>query len=142
MAAVSSVTTINRPVDQVFAFVIGVENYKAWQAGILDAKVTPLGPIAVGSIIHYTTEYMGRRFETQLKVSAFVQNEKWATMTTGVPRPVETVYLFEGDANTTKLTISMDITGAYPAAAEGMMNAQMQKTLGDQGLKIKQVLEK
>lgn len=142
MASVSSSVTINQPVDKVFAYITMVENHKAWQAGILEAKVTPAGPIAVGSIYHYTTEVMGRRMETQLQVSAYEQNKKWSVKTTGVPRPVETVYLFEGAGNATKLTISMELTGGYPAAAEAMVKQQMQKSMDESANKIKQMVEK
>ncbi|MBI5030665.1 MAG: SRPBCC family protein [Chloroflexi bacterium] len=142
MANVSSSTTINQPVDQVFATVISADAQKSWQAGILDAKVTPNGPVALGSVYHYTTEVMGRRMETQLQVSAFEPNKKWAVKTTGVPRPVETVYSFEGVGASTKLTISMELTGGYPVAAEAMVKQQMQKSLDDQGKRIKQMLEK
>ncbi len=142
MASVSSSTTINQPVDQVFASILSADTQKSWQTGILDAKVTPNGPVALGSIYHYTTEVMGRRMETQLQVSAFEPNKKWAVKTTGVPRPVETVYLFENAGAATKLTISMELSGGYPAAAEAMVKQQMQKSLDDQGKRIKQMLEK
>ncbi len=142
MASVSSSVTINQPVAKVFANVTSVESLKAWQPGILDAKVTPAGPIAVGSIYHYTTEVMGRKMETQTQVSQYEQNSKWAFKTIGVPRPVETVYLFEAAGNATKMTISMELSGGYPAAAEAMVKQQMQKSLDEQGQKIKQVLEK
>ncbi len=142
MATVSSNHSINRAVDQVFAYVVAAENQKTWQPGILEAKVTPAGPIAVGSTYHYTTEVMGRRVETQLQVASFEQNKKWSVKTVGVPRPVETVYLFEGAGSATKLTISMELAGGYPAAAEGMIKQQMQKSLDDQGRRIKQMVEK
>ncbi len=142
MASVSSQITINQPVERVFGYITGGENQKTWQAGILDVKVTPPGPLAVGSIYHYTTEVLGRRMETQLKITALEPNKKWAITTTGVPRPVETVYLFEGTGNTTQMTISMELSGGYPAAAEGMVKQQMQKSLDDQCHRIKQLLEK
>lgn len=142
MASVSSSITINQPVDKVFGYVIAVENHKAWQAGILEAKVTPAGPVALGSIYHYTTEVMGRRFETQMQVSAFEQDKKWSVKTTGVPRPVETVYSFKPAGNATELTISMELAGGYPAAAEGMVKQQMYKSLDEQGKRIKQMVEK
>lgn len=108
----------------------------------MDAKLTPAGPVAVGSIYHYTTEVMGRKMETQLQVSSLEPNKKWGVKTTGVPRPVETVYAFQGSGNTTNLTISMDLGGGYPAAAEGMIKQQMLKSLSDQGARIKQMVEK
>lgn len=142
MASVSSVTTINQTVDKVFASVISSDTQKSWQAGILEAKVTPNGPVGLGSIYHYTTEVMGRRMETQLQVSTFEPNKKWGVKTTGVPRPVETIYTFESVGTATQLTISMDLTGGYPAAAEGMIKQQMQKSLDEQGHRLKQMLEK
>lgn len=142
MASVSSSVTINKPVEKVFSSVTMVENHKTWQPGILDAKLTPAGPVALGSIYHYATEVMGRRMETQLQVSGNELNKKWAVKTTGVPRPVETVYLFEGAGNGTKLTISMELSGGYPAAAEAMVKQQMQKSLDEQGNRIKQMVEK
>ncbi len=143
MAALSFNIVINQPVDKVFAYVVAVENHTAWQAGIKAAKVTPAGPIGVGSIYVYTTEVMGRKYETQMQVSAFEQNKKWAVKTVGVPKSVETVYLFEAEGNGTKLTLSMDVpAGAYPAAAEGAIKQQMLKSLEEQGRRIKQIIEK
>ncbi len=142
MATVSSSITINQPVEQVFTYVTDVQNHKAWQPGLLDAKVTPAGPLAVGSTYHYTTDVMGRRYESQMQISALEPNKKWSVKTVGVPRPVETVYLFEPNGNTTKLTISMELAGGYPAAAEGMVKQQMSKSLEDQGKRIKQLVEK
>ncbi len=142
MASVSSNITINQPVDKVFAYVTSAENQKTWQPGILDAKVTPNGPIGAGSTYHYTTEVMGRKIETQLQVSSFEPNKKWSVKTVGVPKPVETVYLFQSAGNTTQLTISMELAGGYPAMAEGMIKQQMQKNLDDQGRRIKQMVEK
>ena len=84
---------------------------------------------------------MGRRMETQLQVSAYELNKKWCVKTTGVPRPVETVYAFDGAGNTTNLSISMELSGGYPAAAEAMVKQQMQKSLDEQGARIKQIVE-
>jgi uncharacterized protein YndB with AHSA1/START domain len=142
MASASSSITINQPVSKVFSYVTAVENHTAWQPGIQSAQLTPPGPVGVGSVYHYTTEVMGKRYETQIQVSAFEPNKKWATKTVGVPRPVETVYVFEEAGNATHLTISMDLTGGYPAAAEGMVKAQMQKAFDEQALRIKNILEK
>ena len=143
MATLASSTVINQPVDKVFAFLTLVENHKAWQPSLQAASVTPPGPIALGSIYHYTTEVMGRKYETQTQVSAYELNKKWATKTIGVPRSTETAYLFEAAGPATKVTISMDVpAGAYPAAAEGAIKAQMQKSLEDMCKTLKQILEK
>jgi uncharacterized protein YndB with AHSA1/START domain len=142
MTTVSSSIIINQPVDKVFDYVINVENHTAWHESLLEASVTPDGPIGVGSTYHYVTNVMGRRMESQMQVSAFEQNKTWGVTTTGVPTPVETVYSFEAVGDTTNLTISIELTGGYPAAAEAAVKQQMQKSLVEQGNRIKQMVEK
>lgn len=143
MTIVSSSTTINAPVAKVFKFLTDVANHKQWQPTLLEATVTPAGPIAVGSIYHYVTEVMGNKYPSQIQVSAYELNKKWSFKTTGVPNPVETAYTFEADGKGTKLTIAMDMpANAYPAAAAPAIMQQTQKSLDEQCAKLKQTLEK
>jgi uncharacterized membrane protein len=143
MPVLMSSLLINQPVEKVFNYVVSVENHKAWQAGIKDAQLNPPGPVALGSTYVYTTEVMGRSIQSQMQVSAFEPNQKWAVKTVGIPNSVETVYHFEPAAGGTKLTLSMDVpAGAYPAAAEAMIKQQMQKSLEEQGARIKGFVEK
>ena len=142
MASASASTIINQPVEKVFSYVTQVENHKAWQAGILDAQVSPAGPIAVGSTYTYTSEVLGRKLQTAMQVSQFEANKKWAIKTTGVPTPVETVYAFEAVGGTTRLTVSIELTGGYPAVAEAAVKASMQKSMEEQAARMKQNLEK
>jgi uncharacterized protein YndB with AHSA1/START domain len=143
MANLSSSTVINQPVEKVFTFLVNAANHKIWQPMLLDAKVSPEGPVTLGSTYIYTTDVMGRKMETKLQVSQFEPNHIWAFKTVGVPTSVESIYVFDAEGNGTKLTISMDVpAGAYPAAAEGMIKQQMQKSLEEQGKQLKQILEK
>lgn len=140
MASVSSSVSIQQPVEKVFDYVTNVANHTAWQAGILEAKVSPEGPVQVGSIYQYTTEVMGQKMQTALQVSEFEPNRRWSVTTTGVPRPVQTVYLFEPSGDGTNLTVSMELAGGYPAAAEAMVKAEMQKQMDAQAARIKQAV--
>lgn len=142
MPTVSASTTINQSVDKVFDYIVNVENHTSWNENLEEASVTPDGPVAVGSEYHYVTKVMGNRMESAMKVTAFEQNKKWAVATIGVPTTTETVYDFEGSGDTTTLTMSMMVPeGAYPAAAEAAVMGQMQKSLEDQGNRIKQAVE-
>ena len=143
MASVSSTVTINAPVEKVFNYVADVANHKAWQAGILDATISPPGPAQLGSIYTYTSEVMGRKMNTQMQISAFEANKKWNVKTIGVPQSVETAYTFESQGpSTTKLTVAMELSGGFPAAAEAMVKAQMQKSMDEQANRMKQNMEK
>jgi ligand-binding SRPBCC domain-containing protein len=143
MTSVSSSTTINKPVEIVFNFLTQIENQKSLTPSILEAKLTPPGPVAVGSLFHYTTEYAGKKYESAVQVSAYEPNKKWATKTTGTPKPMETVYVFEPAGSGTKLTLSTElIPGSYPAMAEPTIKAQWQKTFDESCARIKQIVEK
>lgn len=142
MPSVSSLVIINQPVEKVFNYVISVENHKAWQAGILEAKLSPPGPVGFGSIYTYTSEMMGRKFETKMAVSAFELNKKWSVKTLGIPQPVETAYAFEAVGAATKLVVSMELSGGFPAAAEAMVKQQMQNSMTEQAQRMKQNLER
>jgi hypothetical protein len=132
MASAVASTIINQPIDKVFSYVTQVENHKAWQAGILEARVSPPGPIALGSVYTYASMVAGTKYESSMQVSQFAVNQKWAVKTTNTPRPVETVYTFEPAGGGTKLTVSMELSGGYPAAAEAAVKAQMQKSMEEQ----------
>ena len=142
MTTVSVSTIINQPVDKVFEYMIDVENHKDWQAGLKEATVTPSGPVGVGSIYHYKTEVMGHLMETQMEVTAFEENKMWSVKTIGVPKSVEMSYLFEAVDSNMKLTISMELTGGYPAMAEETVKQQTQKNFEEQCNTIKRIVEK
>lgn len=142
MPTITTSTLVNQPVERLFAYVVDVANHTAWQAGIKEARVTPAGPPAVGSTYAYTTEVMGQKYESQMQVSTFLQNQIWAVKTVGIPNPVETVYRFEPAGAGTKLTISMEVpAGAYPAAVEGMVKQQMLKSLEEQAERISRLVK-
>jgi len=142
MTTVSSSITINQPVEKVFSLVADPANMKNMQAGILDVRVTPPGPVAVGSQLHTTSEYAGKKYESAVQVSAYEPNKKWATKTM-TPKPIETVYAFEAAGGGTKLTVSTELVpGSFPAAAEGIMKTQWQTTLDGICKSLKQMAEK
>jgi uncharacterized protein YndB with AHSA1/START domain len=141
MATASASIVINQPVAKVFAYVVDAANHTAWHESLLEATVTPDGPVGVGSVYRYVTNVMGSKIESKLEVTAFEENKKWSVTTTGVPTPVETVYDFESEGGGTKLTLSMALSGGYPPAAETAVLQQMQKSLGEQGDRIKKMVE-
>src|SRR2546428_4447411 len=55
---------VNRPIEEVWAFITDPFNIPRWGGGRLAARVTPAGPIRVGSTIEYRISIFGleRRF--------------------------------------------------------------------------------
>ena len=137
MTTLSSQTTINKPASEVFAFLTDVKNHLSWQPMLKEARIEPDGAPAVGSVYHYMTEVMGQKYPSQMEITAFEQDRLWKVGTTSMPNPVYSTYQFEDQGGSTLLTISMELSGGYPAAAEAAIKQQTQKTLDDQCTAIK-----
>ncbi len=140
MTTVSASTTINKPASDVYNFMIDVNNHARWNPTLKSATVTPDGPVAVGSTYNYVTEVMGKDYPSAMQVSALETNKVWATKVVSA-NPLETRYEFADQGGSTMMTITMELAGGYPPAAEGAIKAQMEKSLVDQCASIKKMLE-
>ena len=49
MVAVEKMITINRPVEEVFAYVSDLQNSPLWQKGLLEARRITEGPLGLGT---------------------------------------------------------------------------------------------
>jgi len=140
MASASSSIVINKPPADVFDFVTNPEKMMVWQ-GIPSVSLSPDGPVGLGSVYTYVTKVMGKDYESQVEVTEFEQDSKWTITTRGVPNPVATNYIFEPEGDGTKLTIAMELSSGYPAAAAGMVQKQMQQQFDSSVQMIKSAIE-
>jgi uncharacterized protein YndB with AHSA1/START domain len=123
-AALSAV--IDRPIQDVFAYVGDQTNTPRWQAGLVEVRRTSLGPIGVGTTHTLVRSFMGRRMEADNEYVAYEPNKRIAFRTTSGPVRLEASYLFEQTPEGTRLTsaIEMDASGlmglAEPLIAVGL----------------------
>ncbi|UCC52717.1 MAG: SRPBCC family protein, partial [Anaerolineaceae bacterium] len=59
---------INRPPDQVFAYISNPENNPQWQGGMRKATITSTGPLGVGSTYVQVASFLGRRIESHFEI--------------------------------------------------------------------------
>ena len=62
---------VDRPPEEVFAYVADFENNPAWQSGVETARFTADGPLGVGSTYVQEAGFLGRRIESTFEVTAF-----------------------------------------------------------------------
>ncbi len=74
---------IDRPVHEVFAFFSDPDNATAWQAGLV--KVRADGPLGKGSKWREFRRFLGRDIETELEVTEFEPDRRFAARGTGGP---------------------------------------------------------
>lgn len=83
------VTVINRPVDQVFAFLVDPGKTSDWTPGLTEARQMSDGPVGVGTTVLFIGKFLGRSFESLSEVTDYVPNEKFSSKTTSGPIHLE-----------------------------------------------------
>lgn len=141
MINVEKATIINKPVEEVFAYVTGEGNYEKWQAGV--ESVIEQGPRnVVGSSFTEVRKFMGQEMRTTLELTEFVPNAKWAAKVTKGPVPYVVTVLYEAYNGGTKMTTRVEgEPKGFFKLAEGMVASQLEKSLAEDGEKLKQLLE-
>ena len=131
MAKIETSISINKPVEQVFAFVTNPMNMKS-----LSPATTGIifdGKIAVGSRFTIQSKYGPREFNSVNEIVALEPNKLFAVKAIAAPPASDVVstYTFEPEGAGTKLHISMD--AAVMPGTEGMVIPQIKAGM-DTGL--------
>lgn len=141
MINVSSSVVIDKPVADVFAYTTDPNTATAWQSGV-DA-VVPDGPQdVVGSKYTEVRKFMGQEMKSTLQITAYEKNAKWAAKVLNGPVPYEVTQTFTPEGGGTRLTT--EVVGepkGFFKIAEGALKGQLQKSLDEDGQRLKQVLE-
>jgi uncharacterized protein YndB with AHSA1/START domain len=80
-----STVVIDRPIDEVFAFLANGENDTKFSARVLEIAKTTDGPIGVGTVYASTVKDGGVKFKRQFKLTEFDPPTKirWTEISTG-----------------------------------------------------------
>jgi len=89
---------IDRPIEEVFAYVGDQTNTPAWQSGLVEVRRTTEGPIGVGTKHTFVRTFLRRRLEADNEYVAYEPNKLIAFRTTSGPVRLEASYLFEATA--------------------------------------------
>jgi hypothetical protein len=81
MARFQHSVVINRPLEQVFAFVSDLENDPPW-SGAAEMRRTSPGPVGIGTTFQQRDRLLGRRLELTLRVVGYEPNRKITLTTT------------------------------------------------------------
>lgn len=108
MARIQIDLIINRPIDEVFAFVSDAENLPRWRTSALEVRKSFKGPLGVGSIFQGRFTFLGQTIEGNLQVIVHEPNRKYATRMVEGPFPLETYYILDATRVGTWFTFVVD----------------------------------
>jgi uncharacterized membrane protein len=134
--------TINRPVEDVFAYVADGEKCPQWRSGVLDIKRMN-GDGSVGTTYAQGVKGpMGRRIAADYMITSYETNRALEFQTVAGPARPHGRYDFEQTDGATRLTFSLD--AKLGAIAGLFMGAMVQKTMDSEVQaieRLKEVLE-
>ncbi len=114
---------IARPVDEVFNFVSDARNRPRYDPGLIAVRVTPDGPVRIGTKIIEVRPFMGKKREMVTEVSKLEPNHVIGYQTLqGDPVNASGSYQFAATPEGTRLTLNftLDARGLMKLAAPFM----------------------
>jgi len=98
---------INRPIEEVFAFVTDTEKQTEWNGELVESKKTSDDPRGVGTTFTGVVKFLGRRIEATNEVTEYEVNRKMGTKVTG-PMSAVGSHTFESVEGGTRLTFVVE----------------------------------
>jgi carbon monoxide dehydrogenase subunit G len=133
---------INRPVEEVFAFLSNKENDLKWQSGLVEVH-QPDAKMKVGTRIDEVYSFLGRRINGVLEVTEFEPGRKISTKGVSGAFPIQYTYLLEAANDGTQFSIEMEMKPeGFFALAEPIVGANLKKNMDNDVNSLKQTLEK
>ncbi len=141
MAKLEISTVINRPVEEVFAFLSNPENDPKWRSGI-EVKKTSEGPIGVGATYRTVVTALGRRIEGEIEFTEYEPNRRCATKTKSWPIPVESQWTFERVEGGTRVDVTLVAEpGGFFKLAEPLLVSILKRQFEADSANLKDLME-
>jgi len=132
---------INRPVEQVFAFLTDTKNLRTWQSNLVENEQLTEGPLRVGSRFREVRRTGPRNSEIQAEMTVFEPNKRFATKTLTKPQ-VTVSYTFDEENGGTRITYKfVMITSGFMRLLEPLIAGSMKKDSDSDFEKLKHILE-
>jgi uncharacterized membrane protein len=90
---------ISRPRAEVAEYAVDPDNATSWYENIESVEWRSAKPLAVGSRLAFTAQFLGRRLSYVYEVRELVSGERFVMSTAEGPFPMETTYGWEDTAS-------------------------------------------
>ena len=132
---------INRPIEEVFAFMSETKNLPLWQTDVVEARHAPEGPVQVGTKMSIVRAFMGRKMEGTADIVEYAPPTRYAYKTTSGPE-VTGVNTCEAVAEGTRFTTMFDMqTGGLFSLADPLVSRTIKRSVESGLATLKDVLE-
>jgi uncharacterized protein YndB with AHSA1/START domain len=134
---------IDRPIEEVFAYLTDANNDSLWQATTLETEQTSEGPVGVGTIYRSVSKFLGRRIETTVEVTEHEPPRKQCVRATSGPMLAAGCSLLEpADGASTRFTQTLEAeVGGFFRLAEPLVARAFRRQMQADMATLKDLLE-
>jgi uncharacterized protein YndB with AHSA1/START domain len=133
---------LNRPVEQVFAFLMDTGKLSAWQSNLIKTEKITEGPLRAGSRFKEVRRLGRRESEIQAEITAFEPNKRFETKTLTKPQ-VTVSYSLEAENGGTRLKHKfVMLTSGFMRLLEPLIAGAIKKESASDFETLKHILEK
>jgi len=132
---------LNRPVEQVFAFLADSQNLRTWQSNLIENEQLTEGPLRVGTRFREVRRTGPSQSEIRGEITDFESNQRFSTKTITKPR-VTVSYALERENGGTRLNYKfVMLTSGIMRLLEPMLGGSIKKDTELDFQKLKSILE-
>ena len=133
---------IDRPPTEVFRFVANYENDTSWRQRVTKMTQSPVGETRQGTMTHEEMDFLGRRYVTIARVTAFEPDHRldWASVEATTPASGWRLVQPERGGTRFSQVIQANLQGVYRLLAP-LMISMFKKQMSQDVTRLKQILE-
>lgn len=142
MIKIETQVEIDKPSDEVFAYISNFENNPQWQSGQIEARFTSEGALQVGSTYDQVATFLGRRIVSTFEVLEYEPGYKVKASSTSGSFPITFTRMVEPEEGGSLVTavVEGDASGFFKLA-EPLMKIMVQRSVDADYRNLKQILE-
>ena len=134
--------TIERSVDEVYGYLADPANWVNWLEGFVRSSADGELPLRVGSKLHQTVRFLGRRFDIDGEVTELVPRATIGVRVVSGPFPMAWRHVVSSSAGGTLMTTVLEAEpGSYFRVAGPLLKPMLQRHLSDDHKHLKTLLE-
>ena len=133
---------IDKPIEDVFAFVGNPNNMSKWNTAIVSLEQITAGDVGLGTKFKSTGEMMGRPIEGEMQVTAYEPDTKCGFQMNAGPMQVNIMLMFKTVGTGTKISLNAqgNPAGVFKLA-EGVMAGRVKSMMEENLARLKSALE-
>lgn len=133
---------IQRPIEEVFAYVSDLQNGPQWQSALLEVRRTTEGALGIGTQFMSVRKFMGQKMEATVEIITYEPHNNFAIRSTSGSTPFEQSFLFESTAEGTRLTTILELqTSGLMGLADPLISNSLRREMDASFGDLKDLLE-